>query len=180
MFEIHPLPIYQAFTISTPVHSDNRGQFEVFWDESLLSQVDVDFQPSNAHHSYNVAASTLRGMHFQKSPHGQTKLVSCVSGRAWDVIVDLRKESATFGQWCGIELSAASGRSVLVPPGCAHGFVTLEPNTTIAYLIEGAYLPEMARSLRWDDETVGIEWPSDSPILSETDATAPSWDSCEF
>ncbi len=119
-------------------------------------------------------------MHFQKSPHGQTKLVSCVSGRAWDVIVDLRKESSTFGQWCGIELSAASGRSVLVPPGCAHGFVTLEPNTTIAYLIEGPYRPERARSLRWDDETVGIEWPCDSPILSETDASAPSWDSCEF
>lgn len=180
MIDSEPLQIAGAKLVMADVFRDHRGAFEPFWDAQVFGGSGIAFEPSNVCFSYNERRHTLRGMHFQKSPYAQAKLVSCVRGRVWDVIVDLRIESATFRQWCGTELSAASGRSVLVPPGCAHGFVTLTPDTTIAYLIEGAYLPETARSLRWNDETVMIEWPCDSPILSETDAAAPSWDSCEF
>jgi len=152
----------------------------VFWETELLDSIDVDFQPTNAHHSYNTLAGTVRGMHFQKAPHGQTKLVSCVSGKAWDVMVDLRQDSSTFGKWHATELSAASGNAVLIPAGCGHGFATLEPNTTIAYLIQGEYIPDAGRVLRWDDAKVGIQWPCQDPILSEKDADASQWDQCEF
>lgn len=180
MITVTPLPITGASLIKTHLFRDNRGCFEVFWEEELLKKESVFFSPSNAHHSYNAIVGTLRGVHFQKSPYGQTKLVSCVSGRAWDVMVDLRSESSTFGKWHATELSAASGQAVLVPAGCGHGFLTLEPNTTIAYLIDGRYVPEAGRVLRWDDEKVGIAWPCHNPILSEKDADAPRWDQCEF
>jgi len=95
-------------------------------------------------------------------------------------MVDLRRESATFGLWHTVELAAASGRSVYVPAGCAHGFVTLEPNTTMAYLIEGEYQPNSGRVLKWNDPKVGIIWPVSNPTLSGKDAVAPEWDECEF
>ncbi|GAA5510421.1 hypothetical protein Rcae01_05929 [Novipirellula caenicola] len=152
----------------------------MFWERDLLSPQSISFSPTNANHSYNTHTGTLRGMHFQKSPHGQTKLVSCVSGKAWDVMVDLRDDSSTFGKWHATKLSAASGQAVLIPAGCGHGFVTLEPNTTIAYLIEGQYMPDQGRVLRWNDPTVAINWPVKDPVLSDKDAAAPDWDQCEF
>ena len=101
--------------------------------------------------------------------------MSCVRGSVWDVIVDLRPESSTFLAWQSVELSEASGRAVYVPRGCAHGFLTLAANSTVAYLIEGAYVPESARTLRWDDPAVGIEWPLPAgvqPMLSDRDRSA--------
>lgn len=159
---------------------DHRGTFDVFWNDEAVARAGIPFRPISACFSHNILPGTLRGMHFQKSPYEQAKLVSCVRGRAWDVIVDLRRDSRTFGQWCATELSAASGRAVLVPAGCAHGYVTLNEDTTIAYLIEGAYRPDAARVLRWDDDTVGIPWPNVAPTLSENDRSAPGWESCEF
>ncbi len=123
---------------------------------------------------------TLRGFHFQKSPYGQAKLVSCVSGKALDVIVDLRRDSSSFGNWHATELEAASGKSIYIPAGCAHGFLTLEPNTTIAYLIEGEYLPQAGRVLRWNDPKLAVAWPVTDPILSDKDAAAPGWETCDF
>lgn len=172
--------IQNSHLLQTNVHQDNRGQFEVFWEEHLLAEAGIQFQPTNAHHSYNVAAGTMRGMHFQKTPHGQSKLVSCVSGSVWDVMVDLRPESKTFKQWSAHQLDAASGKAIYIPAGCAHGFLTLTDNTTIAYLIEGDYQPGAGRVLHWDDPDVGIDWPSEVKVISETDANAPKWDQCEF
>jgi dTDP-4-dehydrorhamnose 3,5-epimerase len=179
MTQITRLPIEKAFCLQTHVHSDSRGLFEVFW-ESDLTDEETSFRPTNAHHSYNVATGTLRGMHFQKSPHGQAKLVSCVSGRVWDLMVDLRPDSPTFGKWHGTELSAGSGTAVYIPAGCGHGFVTLEPNSTVAYLIEGDYQPNAGRVLKWNDPTVGIEWPVSNPTMSDKDAGAADWKTCEF
>lgn len=175
-----PLPIQDAKLLVTDLFRDKRGAFEIFWDAEQILDTGVSFQPSCACFSYNERSGTLRGMHFQKPPYEQAKLVSCVSGRAWDVIVDLRKQSKTFGQWCATELSPASGQAVLIPAGCAHGFVTLNADTTIAYLIEGEFRSEASRVLRWDDETVGIEWPCEIITLSHKDASAPVWDFCEF
>jgi dTDP-4-dehydrorhamnose 3,5-epimerase len=179
MPEIARLSINDAFRIDAVVHADSRGLFEVFW-EAHLTDDETLFRPTNAHHSYNVDKGTLRGMHFQKSPHGQAKLVSCVSGRVWDVMVDLRPDSPTFGKWHGTELAAGSGTAVYIPAGCGHGFVTLEPNSTVAYLIEGDYQPNAGRVLKWDDPTVGIEWPVSNPTMSDKDANAADWSTCEF
>jgi dTDP-4-dehydrorhamnose 3,5-epimerase len=180
MFEIHNLPIHEAFVLETKVHQDSRGLFEVFWEEPMLAGQAASFCPTNAHHSYNTAAGTLRGIHYQKYPHGQAKLVSCVCGRIWDVMVDVRTDSPSFGKWHGSELQAGSGKSVYIPAGCAHGFVALENDSTLAYLIEGDYQPNAGRVLRWDDPLVGIDWPLTDPIMSDKDAAAPGWDQCEF
>jgi dTDP-4-dehydrorhamnose 3,5-epimerase len=176
----HLLPISGAQLFKTKLAVDTRGCFEVSWERELLNHLNIEFEPNNAYHSYNSLAGTLRGLHFQKPPHAQAKLVSCVQGRAWDVMVDLRKDSATFGKWHATELCGQSGVSVLVPAGCAHGFVTLQDNTTIAYLISGNYHPTAGRVLRWNDRHIQINWPIETPILSAKDADAPELNSCDF
>jgi dTDP-4-dehydrorhamnose 3,5-epimerase len=154
---------------------DARGSFEVFWESADLAAAGIQFTPSNAHHSYNDRAGTLRGMHFQRAPHGQAKLVSCVRGKFLDVIVDVRPGSPTYLHWTAVELAAASGRAVYIPSGCAHGFVTLEDHSTVAYLIENDYRPEATATLRWNDPRFGIQWPVSEPILSERDRFAPDF-----
>lgn len=170
--KIEDLRISGAKVLKTPVFSDARGRFEVFWERADLDAAGFSFSPSNAHHSYNTRTGTIRAFHFQRPPHGQAKLVSCVSGKTWDVILDLRAESPTFRQWQGLELSAASGKAIYIPAGCAHGFATLEDNTTIAYLIEGEYRPESAAVVQWNDPALGIDWPVSDPIISDKDRQA--------
>jgi dTDP-4-dehydrorhamnose 3,5-epimerase len=174
--KIEDLKISEAKLLTTPVFRDLRGAFEVFWEQAELAGTGLALGPSNAYHSYNTSAGTIRAFHFQRPPHGQAKLVSCVSGKTWDVIVDLRAESPTFCQWQGLELSAASGKCIYIPAGCAHGFATLVDNTTIAYLIEGEYRPESSAVVRWNDPTLGIDWPVSDPIISEKDRQAQDLD----
>ena len=168
-----PLKVAGSYLLATPFFADHRGGFEVLWEKNLLDQIRLSFQPENANHSYNRKAGTLRAFHYQKSPHGQAKLVSCVAGKVWDVMVDLRPESATYHQWTATELRAGDGKCLYIPEGCAHGFVTLEDNSTLAYLIEGRYVPEASAVVRWNDPTLGVPWPIENPILSEKDRTAP-------
>jgi dTDP-4-dehydrorhamnose 3,5-epimerase len=170
-----PLSILGSGYVDVPVFKDIRGSFEVFWEESILNAAGISFRPENAHHSYNHHQKTLRGLHYQLDPYGQDKLVSCVSGSVYDVMVDMRKDSPTYLQWSGIELHAASGRSVFIPAGCAHGFVTLKPDTTIAYLISGLYNPSAAATVRWDDPLIQIQWPEveGAYFISERDSNAP-------
>lgn len=111
-------------------------------------------------------------MHYQKSPHAQSKLVSCSRGALLDVTVDLRAESTSYLTWEAIKLREGDGLSLYIPSGCAHGFLTLEPSSSVAYLIEGDYRPESSRVLRWDDPVVGIHWPCKHPILSDKDRRA--------
>jgi dTDP-4-dehydrorhamnose 3,5-epimerase len=166
--------IKDAFLFTDEPFRDNRGGFEVFWDKDLLEKAGIDFDPASAHHSYNTARYTLRGMHYQAQPHGQDKLVSCVSGAAYDVVVDMRTDSPTYLAWEAVSLHAASGIAVYVPKGCAHGFLTLEPHTTIAYLISGQYIPAAARVARWDDPKFNIQWPysGDGIIMADKDKLA--------
>jgi dTDP-4-dehydrorhamnose 3,5-epimerase len=171
--EFTPLSIEGAALITTPVFSDIRGSFEIFWEEGVLSSGGLSFKPVNANHSYNSRSGTLRAFHYQESPHGQTKLVSCVAGKVWDVMVDLRPNSLTRHQWAASELSAGDGRCHYIPKGCAHGFVTLEEHSTVAYLIEGEYVPEASTVFRWNDPTIGVPWPVADPILSDKDRGAP-------
>ncbi len=159
-------------------HGDHRGFFSETWNRSRLAAagLDIDFVQDNQ--SLSAATGTLRGLHFQAPPHAQDKLVRCGRGRLWDVAVDIRRGSPTFGRWHGEELSAENGRQLLVPAGFLHGFVTLEPETEILYKCSDVYAPDCDGAVRWDDPDLAIAWPAEAcangaPILSAKDAAAP-------
>jgi dTDP-4-dehydrorhamnose 3,5-epimerase len=177
MIEKIALDIEGAFLFTSSVFTDTRGGFEVFWEENLFVSLNFDFRPESANHSYNTHKGTIRAFHYQASPHEQSKLVTCVSGRVWDVMVDLREDSPTRHQWSATELSHGDGKCLYIPAGCAHGFATLEDNSTVAYLIEGKYVPEASSVIRWNDPTLNVPWPISDPILSEKDRNAPTLNS---
>lgn len=161
----------------TPVrHGDARGFFSESWNRQLLRDkgIDIDFVQDN--HSLSEQVGTVRGLHFQTPPRAQDKLVRCGRGLLFDVAVDIRRGSPTFGQWVGYELSFENGHQLLVPAGFAHGFVTRAPGTEIIYKCSDYYAPECDRALKWDDATVGVDWGLDSAdaILSAKDTSAPS------
>jgi len=173
--KITELGIREAFVLEKPSFRDKRGTFEVVWDGENFRQAGIMFEPSSACQSFNHKAGTLRGMHFQLAPHAQAMLVSCVGGAVWDVVVDLRRASPSYLQWAAAELNESSSTVIYVPRGCAHGYLTMRDNSTIAYLIEGAYHPASAGILRWNDPAVGIPWNNSNPILSEQDRLAPDY-----
>jgi dTDP-4-dehydrorhamnose 3,5-epimerase len=126
--------------------------------------------------SFNRRRGTLRGMHFQAAPHAESKLVACTQGRIFDVALDVRQDSPSFGQWFGIELSAENLRMLYLPTGIAHGFQTLEDASAVFYQISEAFHPESSRSVRWNDPQVAIRWPlSEDLVISERDRTWPDW-----
>lgn len=151
------------------VFGDDRGFFLESWNAAVFGELGLDLTFVQDNHSRS-ARGVLRGMHYQQ-PNPQGKLVRVVSGRVWDVAVDLRKASPTFGQWAGVELSAANKRLFWVPPGFAHGFVSLEDGTDFLYKCTALYDPANEHSLAWDDPAVGIEWPLEGiePQLSAKD-----------
>ena len=125
--------------------------------------------------SFNATRRTLRGMHYQASPHEEAKLVRCTQGVIFDAIVDLRRASPTFKRWFGVELSADNRRALYIPEGCAHGFQTLEDASEVFYQISEVYCPEAARGVRWNDPAFGIAWPLKDPIVSARDAGYPDF-----
>jgi dTDP-4-dehydrorhamnose 3,5-epimerase len=153
---------------------DTRGFFSESWNREDLAAhgIEIDFVQDN--HSLSTQAGTVRGLHFQSPPHAQAKLVRCGRGRLFDVAVDIRKGSPTYGQWVGHELSFVNGLQLLVPVGFLHGFVTREPDTEIIYKCSDYYAPDCDGAVRFDDPDIGIDWNvSDDAILSEKDAAAP-------
>jgi dTDP-4-dehydrorhamnose 3,5-epimerase len=160
-----------VLTIDPTVFSDARGLFLETYHAARYAErgIDVRFVQDNVSVSRQ---GVLRGLHFQE-PHGQVKLVTVLLGEVFDVAVDVRRGSPTFGQWIGFTLSEANRRQVLVPAGFAHGFLTLSPTAVFSYKCSDIYLPDCERSLSWRDPQVAIEWPSQSPQLSAKDADAP-------
>ena len=155
-------------------HGDHRGYFAETYSkrEYLNLGIDVDFVQDN--HSFSREAGTLRGLHFQAPPHAQAKLVRCCHGAIFDVAVDIRKGSPTYGQWEGHKLTAENGHQLYIPIGFAHGFVTLEPDSEIVYKCSDYYAPKTERSLLWNDPDIRIDWPHfHNPIQSKKDAIAP-------
>lgn len=151
--------------------SDDRGWFEESWSARAFAQAgaDVDFVQDN--HSLSIHPGTIRGLHFQTPPHAQDKLVRCTRGAIFDVAVDVRRGSPTYGRWVGEELTPENGRQLFVPKGFLHGFVTLRPDTEVQYKCSDYYAPECDGSVRWD--SVGIDWPlAVSPVLSAKDSAA--------
>jgi dTDP-4-dehydrorhamnose 3,5-epimerase len=160
--------------ILTPARfGDARGFFSETWNRRRLAEagIDIDFVQDN--HSVSAKAGTLRGLHFQSPPHAQAKLVRCGRGALYDVAVDIRRGSATYGQWVGVELSAENGRQLLIPAGFLHGFVTRADDTEIVYKCSDYYAPDCDGAVAWN--SVGIDWGlTGDPVLSAKDAAAPA------
>ena len=154
---------------------DARGFFSESWNRKTLADkgITLDFVQDN--HSVSAAVNTVRGLHFQSPPHAQAKLVRCGRGRLFDVAVDIRRGSPTWGAWVGVELSAENGKQLLIPAGFLHGFATREPDTEIIYKCTDYYAPDCDGAVRFDDPTIGIDWGlSGDPVLSDKDAAAPA------
>lgn len=156
-------------------HGDARGFFSEVYREDVLRRHGIDLHFVQENHSYSAANGVLRGLHFQTPPAAQAKLVRCARGAIYDVAVDIRRGSPTFGQHVAVVLSAKEGNQLLVPEGFAHGFCTVEPDTEVLYKVNSYYSPENDRGLAWDDRTIGIRWPlSGEPQLSDKDRHHPT------
>lgn len=149
---------------------DERGWFSETWNMAKLRTAGIDIGFVQDNHSFSAGKGTLRGLHFQRPPHAQDKLVYCTRGAIIDVAVDVRKGSPAYGAWLGVELSAENGRQLLIPKGFLHGFATLTDNVEVHYKCSDVYAPECDGAVRWD--SVGIDWGVSRPLLSPKDAGA--------
>lgn len=158
------------------VFADDRGFFVETYARDAFEQGGISLPFVQDNHAMSHKSCTLRGLHYQKPPQAQAKLVRVVKGRIWDVAVDLRHRSETFGQAFGVELSAENHLQLLVPVGFAHGYLTLEPDTEVLYKVTAPYSPECEAGIRWDDDDLQIGWPLEGrqPILSKRDETLPT------
>jgi dTDP-4-dehydrorhamnose 3,5-epimerase len=154
-------------------HQDNRGRFLRAWCVQEFSDNGINFSPVQANMGYSAQKGTIRGMHYQEAPALEAKLVRCTRGSMFDVALDLRPDSPTYGKWCGVELSAQNGRMLYVPEMCAHGYQTLEDDTEMHYMTSAFYTPAAARGVRFDDPAFGIEWPFPVASVSEQDRNWP-------
>ncbi len=162
-----------AYLIKPQVFQDERGFFVETYSKKKFEEIGIDMDFVQDNHSLSVSKGVLRGLHFQLSPDTQTKLIRVTKGSVYDVIVDLRKDSPTFGKWEGFHLSADNFLMLLVPQGFAHGFCTLEDNTEFQYKCDNYYAPENEGGIAWNDPTLGIDWPVKDPILAEKDKNHP-------
>jgi dTDP-4-dehydrorhamnose 3,5-epimerase len=170
MLEFEPLSLPGAYCIRMNPLTDDRGFFARRFCAEAFRGRDLEFDFVQRSISFNLRRGTLRGLHFQAPPVSETKIVRCTRGAAFDVIVDLRAGSPTYGRWHGEELSADNRVMLYVPKGFAHGFQTLMDDTEIDYEITPAYVPKAARGIRFDDPTLGINWPVPDLIVSQRDA----------
>lgn len=173
--QVDKLAIPDVLKITPRRFGDHRGFFAETYSARAYAEAGItdDFVQDN--HSLSAQVGTVRGLHFQAPPHAQAKLVRCGRGAIFDVAVDVRKGSPTYGQWVGAELSADNGVQLYVPVGFAHGFATLQPDSEIVYKCSDYYAPETEGALIWNDSEVGIEWPDiGEAVLSEKDAVAPT------
>ncbi|EKN62788.1 dTDP-4-dehydrorhamnose 3,5-epimerase [Schinkia azotoformans] len=159
--------------IEPTVFKDSRGFFMESYNLKEFNKLDINYNFIQDNHSLSVPAGTIRGLHYQLHPKAQTKLVRCVKGAIFDVVVDIRKGSGTFGKWVSVMLSEHNKRQLLVPTGFAHGFCTLVDNTEVTYKVDEYYSPENDRGILWNDSEIGIDWPVSDPILSDKDKIHP-------
>lgn len=173
-FESVSMPDLPDVVILSPqAFHDDRGWFLESFRASAFEEMRLPGRFVQDNHSYSGRRGTLRGLHYQLEPAAQGKLVRCLAGRIFDVVVDIRAGSPTYGRWGGQEMSADDQRMIWVPPGFAHGFQTMTDDTQIFYKVTREYSPDHERVIRWDDAAIGIGWPVEPPILSDRDASAP-------
>jgi dTDP-4-dehydrorhamnose 3,5-epimerase len=158
-----------AFIVEPELIEDERGFFSRLWSEEEFAKQGLTPRVVQCNTSFNKRRGTLRGMHYQVSPHEEAKLVRCIKGAIYDVIVDLRTDSESFHKWIAVELTAQNRRMLFIPAGCAHGFQTLEDDTEVTYQMSEYYHPESACGLRWNDPALGIDWPLEVTVISQRD-----------
>jgi dTDP-4-dehydrorhamnose 3,5-epimerase len=171
----HPTIFGDAWCIELEPSRDARGYFARTFcvDEFATHKLETDFPQHSI--SFTARKGALRGMHYQSAPHTEAKLVRCINGTIWDVIIDIRPDSATYRRWQAFELSSANGLELYVPSGFAHGFQTLRDDVVVNYLISARYAPQSARGIRFDDPTFGITWPLPVSEISEKDGQWPDF-----
>lgn len=153
---------------------DERGWFSESWSRERYRTLGIDIEFVQDNHSLSRDPGTLRGLHWQAPPHAQAKLIRCVAGAIWDVAVDVRRGSPTYGRWVSAELSADNGHQLFVPIGFAHGFVTLQPDTQVEYKVSAPYTPAAEGGVMWNDDALALPWPlAGAPILSDKDRVLP-------
>jgi dTDP-4-dehydrorhamnose 3,5-epimerase len=165
--------VFGAKTIDPSPHHDERGRFMRAWCAKEFADNGINFTPVQANMGYSVRKGTTRGMHYQIEPALEAKLVRCTRGVIFDVVLDLRPASASYGQWFGTELSAQNGRMLFLPEGCAHGYQTLEDDTEMHYMASAYYTADAARGVRFDDPALGIQWPLAATVMSDQDRNWP-------
>lgn len=174
----HPTPIEGVTLVEPRFHRDERGSFTRAFCRTGFAAAGIQFEVRQTSISTNTSTGTLRGLHYQALPHSEAKLVRCVRGRVFDVVVDLRAGSPTFLAWHGVELSSEGGLSLYVPPGVAHGFLTLEPDCALHYMMDADHEPAAGAGLRWNDPAIGVAWPSAPTVISPRDAGYPDFRPC--
>lgn len=176
--KVTPTDILDVLVLEPRRFEDARGFFSEVWNSSTLADAGIaeDFVQDNQ--SLSRVAGTVRGLHYQAPPHAQVKLVRCGRGRIWDVAVDVRAGSPTFGKWIGVELSAENGRQLFIPVGFLHGFSTMTNDAEVLYKCTSHYAPEADGAVRFDSAALGIDWKlgGREPLLSDKDMTAPEFD----
>jgi dTDP-4-dehydrorhamnose 3,5-epimerase len=163
------LDLKGAYTIDLDPIEDDRGFFARSWDAREFEKHGLNPRVAQCNVSYNKMRGTIRGLHFQIAPGEEAKLVRCIRGSIFDVIVDLRHGSGTFGRWTSTVLTDENRLALYVPEGFAHGFETLADETEVMYQMSEYYAPDLARGVRWDDPSLAISWPIGNPIISERD-----------
>lgn len=159
--------------IEPKIFGDHRGWFTETYSEMNFEKTGLALNFVQDNHSFSATKGTLRGLHYQLSPKAQTKLVRCTKGSIYDVAVDIRKGSPTYGEWLGIELTAENKKQLLIPKGFAHAFMTLTDNVEVQYKVDELYSPENDRGIIWNDPDIGIIWPmAITPVLSDKDKNA--------
>jgi dTDP-4-dehydrorhamnose 3,5-epimerase len=173
--QIEETPIPGLLVIAPARFGDARGFFSESYNKARMAEHGIKTQFVQDNHSLSEQAGTVRGLHFQSPPHAQAKLVRCGRGRLFDVAVDIRKGSPTYGKWFGLELTFENGKQLLIPEGFLHGFATRVPNTEIIYKCSDFYAPDCDGAVRFDDPDIAIDWGLDdkAPLLSDKDASAP-------
>jgi len=168
--QFSPLPLAGAWLIDGDCFKDDRGYFGLFFKQEAFDAQSLNTQWVQTNKAFNHQAGTLRGLHFQHPPYSEVKLITCITGAIFDVIVDIRPNSPTYHQWTAVTLTEDSQQAVYVPQGFAHGYQTLAPNTLVVYQVSCDYHPEASDGLRWDDPSLKIDWPNTPHrILSERD-----------
>ncbi|HVM42846.1 MAG TPA: dTDP-4-dehydrorhamnose 3,5-epimerase [Gemmatimonadales bacterium] len=170
-----PTPLAGGWVVDLERHADERGFFARTWCRHEFEEHGLDPAVVQCNLSHNPRRGTLRGLHWQTPPHAEVKLVRCSRGAIWDVMVDLRPDSATYTRHFGAELTEANGRALYIPEGFAHGFVTLVDDSDVVYQMSALYEPSAGRGARWNDPAFGIAWPVREPILNPRDASYPDF-----
>lgn len=170
-----PLELSGLYLIEPERHEDERGYFVRTWCQEEFGNAIGKVTFVQASQSFNKQAGTIRGLHYQAAPFGETKLVRCIRGAIYDVAVDIRPWSPTRGRWIGVEMSEENGLAILIPDGFAHGFQTLRDDSEVAYQISEYHRPDAARGIRWDDAVIGVRWPMSVTAISSRDRNWPDF-----